>query len=462
MRTLQEAIRVANHGSIPTILTQAEARISEQYRAGLSVAQSSKKRIYGLNTFPGHLDRQAVARHLWRKFQEELIENHAIGGPPYFNSESSRAITVAKAYSVAAGGSFVSPETYRHILAALENDSFNPSIPCNASYSSGDVIPGSHWAVELVEWIRREDPSYQLQPGEGLALINGAFVHVGSSLPVAARLNRTWHLLLFTLKQTCRLVAIDRDALLREHNAEKAKLLSSLSYISDQLRKRNQSSQPPVSVRSIPEIIDGFLVASQSWLRELNYSIFRPSGNPLIRKELDGAVSIASSASFLQPSLTLSGTSLLDAFLMCAWGSVQRLHYVLSGDVDGIPVNGRGDPEEIGYIQWPKNAQAKLEALRHDVGSLAFVSGGVTSYGVEDFWTHGTHQVQRMHRALDCLDTILGMEAMIVDKLTAKFTLRSSYCRPDDPSFVSEAGVQRMVTLIVDEFANISPELSLI
>src|SRR5690606_40805380 len=118
--------------------------------------------------------------------------------------------------------------------------------------------------------------------------------------------------------------------------------------------------------------------AAEHLCLELDRALGQPSGNPLF---LDGTPPMhRPSGSFLNPALTIATGGMIEALLMAGWGSVQRLTHVLSGAHGGVAVDAATAGNPIGLIQWPKNAQAKLEAMRRVGGVRSFVSGGSTSY----------------------------------------------------------------------------------
>src|SRR5690606_18481176 len=156
------------------------------------MAANPDRAIYGINTLPGHRDDERVPPEAAIKFQYYLIENHAIGDAPYYPAMAARCMTLAKLHQVAAGGSLVSGDPYRNLLGCAEDKAFAPQIPSGSSYSSGDVIPAAHWARDLLAAIAARDPAFELKPGEGMALINGSFVHAGLSAYTLSRLRTSW------------------------------------------------------------------------------------------------------------------------------------------------------------------------------------------------------------------------------------------------------------------------------
>lgn len=402
MKYLQSALAAVRGDTLPEMLQQGGARTGPAYEAALEQVRRQGLRVYGLNTLPGHLDTQSVPEESLSSYQHQLIENHTIGTAPYFDMFTARCIGHSKAWSVAAGRQLVSQELYERILAAITDPAFIPEIPARASYSSGDVIPAAHWARAVLEHTEGQD----LRPGEGMALINGAFVHTGMAMNAWAEYRRVLPFLLDTMSRSVSLMR-PAPAFLDPDTTPSIDLSAVLAELARTLPEPDETFQKPVSIRSIPRQVEALMMTGQHLGEGLDVKLASPSGNPLI--EQGGAVP-HSSGSFVDPTLTLLTRSLIEAVLMAGWNSVQRTSYLLSGKVRGIPVNGRLDDNRLGLIQWPKLAQAHLEAMRQEHAASPFVSGSDTSYGTEDFWSHGTSTARRLVLAIGQLVEIVSIE----------------------------------------------------
>jgi hypothetical protein len=100
---------------------------------------------------------------------------------------------------------------------------------------------------------------------------------------------------------------------------------------------------------------------------------------------------------------------------MIAWHVTRRLEFFLSGDVDGVAQDAATHDNPLGFIQWPKLAVAKLENMRMRFAGKAFLSGGATSYGVEDFWTQGVSVSDQLACACEALSEILVLERAVLE-----------------------------------------------
>jgi histidine ammonia-lyase len=160
--------------TVPASLRHRVAPIDAAYEAFLDYATRGDVAIYGANTLLGHRD--AEFRLQSAETEEYFLRNHAIGGPPFLSGDEVAAITLAKLFSLYEDGVTVSGRVFQAIIDSFEDPQFHVLVPQEASYSSGDVIPASHWAIGMLE---RAGLLNDLRAGEAIGLMNGAFVHVG-------------------------------------------------------------------------------------------------------------------------------------------------------------------------------------------------------------------------------------------------------------------------------------------
>ncbi|HBL94743.1 MAG TPA: hypothetical protein DD375_14735, partial [Hyphomonas sp.] len=263
-----------------------------------------------------------------------------------------------------------------------------------------------------------------LKPGEGMALINGAFVHIGTALAGFARLEKAWTTYLETTRQFLMRVPAN-DAFMTP--AAQPRVEAALRFVTETSRYPAPGDlQPPVSVRAIPQTLSAFHTSIAGFARELLASLSQPSSNPRIGKTGQGEACILPSGSFVAPSLSLATGQVIDSVLMLGWTLVRRMEYFLSGQVEGVARDGTGPNDPIGLIQWPKLAAANLEHMRMLNSRRVFASGGATSYGVEDFWTYGMIVAQQLSGCLDTLMDILELEQTIQREVREETSSRTA------------------------------------
>ncbi|GGB72711.1 MULTISPECIES: aromatic amino acid lyase [Henriciella] len=411
--TLRTFLQACAARELPAGLNAAETRVAADYSKVERLREASPGlRIYGLTTLPGHRDDEAPDDDYSARYQNTLIESHCVPVNNWFSGDVGVCVTLAKAYAVAAGASLVSPDLYGHILSATADRGFAPAIARNASYSSGDVIPAAHWARELLG----RSPGYTLKPGEGMALINGAFVHVGVTAWAMSQANLAWKQLLANTKAFLeRVPGGGRDEWSRRPE-QRSLSREALGFVYENARPAaGDMRQPPVSVRAIDQVIDGTAMALSNLAVELDRALLLPSGNPQLTETAAGEPTIVPSGSFALPGLAIAADAMTSSLLMIAWHVTRRLEFFLSGDVDGVAQDAATHDNPLGFIQWPKLAVAKLENMRMRFAGKAFLSGGATSYGVEDFWTQGVSVSDQLACACEALSEILVLERAVLE-----------------------------------------------
>ena len=144
--------------------------------------------IYGVTTGVGALDRDRSAEVGPHDRQVALLRSHAAGVGPAMSEQTTRAMMIARASTLARGMSGVSPAALDALLALIEHG-VTPLVPELGSVGASDLAPLSHMALVLVgEGRARLDGEeltaavalaraglapVRLAGRDGLALING-------------------------------------------------------------------------------------------------------------------------------------------------------------------------------------------------------------------------------------------------------------------------------------------------
>ncbi len=365
-------------------------------------------RIYGTNTAVGHRDDSVLQenRDLW----SQIVDSHLIGkGPPYSRFQA-RCIGLSKLMHWSAGKSGVSTALFQHITNVLADSDFSPSIPSGESYSSGDVIPATHWAVAVLKGTKNISPFSGA--AEPMPLINGSFVHVGLAAACIPSFDKSYNLWLANTEIILSKILLN-NSFLYYHKAHAAS--SSSRWISE--IKLNASPflgpQDSVSVRASLDVAEVLRQTRDNLGSTLSLALSRPSSNPLIDNKHDFPIS---QASFLEPGLVIAQSALIEAILLAMWTSVSRVQYLLSGKLQGIPIDGGG--RGLGAIQKPKRMLAILEHARLKTGRRVFSSGGSASNGIEDLWTYGTFVSELKADLCNMFQDCCEIEAAILDELS--------------------------------------------
>ena len=404
--------------------------VEAHYRALMdAIAADPGQQIYGLNTLSGHRDDHVLGPARARAFQHELIATHTISGAPFYSGKAALCIHGAKLFQIAALGPIISGPLYDGLIAAFEDPAFAPAIPRQSSYSCGDVIPAAHWARAVLSHLGREGEPLALEPGEGMALINGAFVHLGHAAHLADRVRALLPLIVDAMRADLRVARADAGALAHAARYVEGGYRAALDYLAEGADEVPAGAQLPVSYRAMPETLDLAFRTMGGFVGEIETQLARPSGNPLAIKGPEG-IRPVSQASFMLPVLASATSSVIDALLFAGWAQVSRTKWLLSGSVDGIGTDGQAHADDIGFIQWPKLMQALLEDMRLRAGRMLYASGGETSYGVEDLWSSGVANLERLEEIVVLGERLFTLALVLDARLGQRFD-RPSGLAPD-------------------------------
>jgi histidine ammonia-lyase len=411
MQALQELLRCVSALTRPKLWESCMGRLEGESRYLRRLVNKNGTNIYGLNTLIGHRDSEHVDMSKISSLQEDILSSHAIGHSPYYSKYTANCITYAKLYAWSAGQSGVSTALFNSVAELATSGEFFPKVPAGYSYSSGDVVPAAHWAIEILS-ILKDRKQYTAQPGEVMALINGSFVHIGYAASLVDKLRKCWSLFITSSAIVNFGVKANGSNLYFFSTAERSWSHDTIEYIkSVSLTATSvKNTQDPISVRAIPQVIDTLCNSIEEFMREINYQLFKPSGNPLF--DVDSEFPI-SQASFLSPALTIKTEGVIESILFAMWSMVGRTNHWLSGNVDGVPKDASNSQSILGLIQYPKIMMAALENARMNYGRRVFASGSQTSYGIEDLWTNGVLTLSQLDELLDALFEFCAHELFV-------------------------------------------------
>ena len=399
MKTLQDLLRSVSSLSQPKLWKSCAALIEEENCHLRRLITKEGVSIYGVNTLVGHRDGEYVDASSSALLQEEVLRTHTIGKPPYYSDYAARCITYAKLYAWSAGHSGVSPALFNAVVEIATSRVFLPNIPTGHSYSSGDVVPAAHWARDILS-VAKEKYQYDAEPGEVMALINGSFVQLGYAASLVEKIRKCWSLFIVSSAIVNVGAKANTSNLYFFSTAERSWALKSVQYIDSisNTSRNSKHTQDPVSIRAIPQVVEALCSTIEEFMREINYLLFKPSGNPLFNVDIDFPIS---QSSFLCPVLTVKTEGVVESILFSMWSMVGRVNHWLSGNVEDIPKDGSSSDLILGLIQHPKIMMAELESARMNYGRRVFASGSLTSYGTEDLWTNGLVTLAQLDQLLD-------------------------------------------------------------
>lgn len=209
--TVQDLLSIARGDAGVRIAADSIQKIEAAHNTVVGILKRGET-VYGINTGFGALVNTTIPADKLSKLQVNLIRSHACALGEYLDEETTRAVMVARANSLAKGNSGVRVEVIQQILDYLEHG-ITPLVPRIGSLgASGDLAPLSHIALALIgegEASNRQGEilpmseilmnegliPLELQAKEGLSLINGtslvvawlanACEELGNLLPIA-------------------------------------------------------------------------------------------------------------------------------------------------------------------------------------------------------------------------------------------------------------------------------------
>ncbi|NHX37762.1 MULTISPECIES: histidine ammonia-lyase [Halolamina] len=185
---------VARDGATVSVAEPARERLRES-RVRVEDVMATDEAVYGLNTGFGSLVNERIPAEDIRALQTNLLRSHASGAGRYLSPEEVRAMMVSRVNSLVKGYSGVREVVVDHLVTML-NEGVHPAVRSRGSLgASGDLAPLAHMALVLLgegevldgdghiggetalEQVGLEP--LELEPKEGLALINGTQLTTG-------------------------------------------------------------------------------------------------------------------------------------------------------------------------------------------------------------------------------------------------------------------------------------------
>lgn len=417
-KTLSNLLECARKSRCPDYENAISSVLEPEYRHLEQLLASEEVPIYGANTLTGHRDGLQISPQQQKSLQQSILSSHVIGGAPFLSDYAARCITQARLASWAAGGSGVSPDLFRDVSKAVSDPAFRPRIPARDSYSSGDVIPASHWLQDLLGYL-----GCDLGPlaggGDIMASINGHFVQSGYALSLIPAVRHTYALFLENTALQLVLAKANGSNLYQRWPPPDPWLSDALSYLRQSVGKPALVLvQDPVSLRASPQLLRQWTLHAREWLSEVEQCLGEGAGNPLFDQAHDFGLS---QGSFLAPVLSSRTEAVIETLLFSLWAVVGRTHHLLSGRVDSVPRDAATSATDLGLIQYPKLMMATMERARARFGRRLFSSGSQTSYGIEDLWSGGLEALGQLDELLQESQRLLLTETRVLRAVADRF-----------------------------------------
>ncbi len=199
--TIADVVAVAR-GEPVELSAGARERMEASHRVVERKAEAGET-VYGVNTGLGSLATVRLERDQIRLLQHDLLRSHAVGVGPALAEWEVRAMLLLRAHVLALGYSGVRPLVAERLIDFLNQDLL-PVVPEQGSLgASGDLAPLAHLALPLigeghVSYRGESMPGamalgragmqpIQLEPKEGLALVNGTQAMLSVGVLASAR-----------------------------------------------------------------------------------------------------------------------------------------------------------------------------------------------------------------------------------------------------------------------------------
>lgn len=412
----------------------AMERIAASKALVTDVVQGGKQ-VYGVNTGFGQLAQVRIGDDELVHLQENLILSHSVGVGESLPDAVVRLTMIMKVIALAQGYSGVTTALVER-LCALINGHVYPSIPSKGSVgASGDLAPLAHMAAVLLgrgsamvdgeklpaaEALQRAGlQPLQLEPKEGLALLNGT--QVSTALALGA-VFRTEHILAASVVagamsadaiQGSDTPFDDRIQQVRGHAGQiaVAGLLRGLMSGSEIRASHIECNrvQDPYSIRCQPQVAGACLDVLRHVGLLLETEANAVTDNPLVFTD---TASVLSGGNFHAEPVALAADYLALAIAEIGSLAERRIALLIDSHLSGLPaflVNDSG--LNSGFMM----AQVTAAALASENKSLAHpasVDSIPTSANQEDHVSMATFAAMRLHTMLDNVQNIVAIELL--------------------------------------------------
>jgi histidine ammonia-lyase len=432
--SLQDFRAVVLHRADVRLSADARSRV-QRSREAVEGALASDRAIYGVTTGFGDLATVRIPPDRLLDLQRRLLLSHAAGVGAPLPDAIVRGMLLLRANALARGYSGVRVEVIERLLDHLRHDLL-PVVPERGSVgASGDLAPLAHLALPLIGegLVRRGSEvlssaaalelegwaALELQPKEGLALINGTQAMTAS---LALSVLRVRHL----VRAADLIGALSTDGLrgtdtafdarihaLRPHPGQQTsaanlwRLLRG-SEIRESHRNGDLRVQDPYSIRCMPQVHGAVRDALAEAERALVIEMNAATDNPLVFNE----ETILSGGNFHGEPLALSADFLAIACAELGSISERRTDKLTNQDFSGLPAFLVQDAGVNSGFMLAQVAAAALVSENKGLAHPASVDSIPTSADKEDHVSMGMTAALKLARVLDNVEQILAIELL--------------------------------------------------
>ncbi|MDP2876517.1 MAG: histidine ammonia-lyase [Holophaga sp.] len=434
-KTLTAASLAAIAAGEQVSLDPAALALVKENRGVIDRILAEKRVVYGINTGFGQFATVVIAEDQLAQLQLNLIRSHAAGVGEPITVEQTRALMAARINCLLKAHSGIRIEPIELLRDCL-NQNILPVVPGQGSVgASGDLAPLAHMALLLVgEGLAWDGDKHipggealakaglkpiQLQPKEGLALINGTQLITSLGNLAVARLQKL-------IPLADEIAALSLEALrgttaaydARIHNARPhpgqievaahmRNLLGEGSEIAESHRDCNRV-QDAYSLRCLPQVHgvtrDALKFTAEILERELNSA----TDNPMIFTDTQES---RSGGNFHGQYPAFACDVLAIAVCDLASISERRQERMVNPAYSDLPafLTQQGGLES-GFMMAHVTSAALVSEMK-GIAHPACVDTIPTSAGKEDHVSMGPIAARKLLRAVDALEHVLSIEA---------------------------------------------------
>ena len=388
--------------------------------------------IYGVTTGFGSLCNKHISRDELSTLQENLVKSHSCSVGTPVDKVIVKLMLLLKAHALSMGFSGVQVETVERILDFYNNDILPVVNDRGSLGASGDLAPLANLFLPLIGegevWYKDERKSasqvldimgwrpIKLKSKEGLALLNGTQFMSANGIKA---LIDGWHLVnCFDLFGAMSLEAFDGRIepfwaciqAVRPHpgQIETGKVYRALLKGSEIIAREKEHVQDPYSFRCIPQVHGAVKDAMLHVTDVLHIEINSVTDNPTVYPDEDMVVS---GGNFHGEPLALAFDYMGVALHELGNISERRVAQLIDGQ-RGLPEFLVAHPGLNSGFMIPQYAAASMVSQNKMYAWPASCDSIVSSNGQEDLVSMGANAATKLHKIIDNLKLIAGIELM--------------------------------------------------
>lgn len=397
------------------------------------------KIVYGINTGFGALKNTIISSDHLRDIQRNIVRSHAVGVGEPLSEDLSRGILLLLLNSLSKGFSGVRSLLLFRLISMLNNN-IHPVIPRWGSVgASGDLAPLAHAASALIGEgdvffrgtklkaseafiIVGDEPSFELEAKEGLALLNGTHYMLAMLIDTfikAKRLVDEYMSLFSVFMEVMETVSSPLDE--RIHLVRRDKYaLKAASIIKEKLSGSKLVDRHPdiiqdsYSIRCFPQIVSPVFRALELAENFINNEINAVTDNPLVFED-----TVLSGGNFHGAPLAWVAEALKIALSDLGNVSIAHMEWLLNPKYNkdrGLSpflANDAGLESGFMIVQYMATSRmAQIRVLSHP----ASIDNYYTSALQEDVISLGSVSVDNLANVLKNLAYIIAGESVMIYK----------------------------------------------